>query len=145
MLVTLSSCLIILETSSEFRAILSGRNVHTRACMYADFMPSLVILPAYNLCDLLLSFPHTMYSLFPLLPLQTKGFGKGTENTDNQRAAVWRGHADYCLGKPQKHGLPVVQDDAHMAPARAAAAHKPRATNKSTPAAAAASVTTHAQ
>ena len=78
-----------------------------------------------------------------LLSIQTKGFGKGKENTDNQRAATWRGHADYCLGKPQNHGLPVVSDDKPPAPDRTTVAHKPRATPKHVPAAAAASITTH--
>ena len=44
MLVTLSSCLIILETSSEFRAILLGGNVYTHACMYADGARLLAVL-----------------------------------------------------------------------------------------------------
>jgi hypothetical protein len=35
----------------------------------------------------------------------TKGWGKGLPGTINQRAQVWRKHADFCLGKPSSHGV----------------------------------------
>jgi hypothetical protein len=35
----------------------------------------------------------------------TKGWGKGQPGTNNQRAQVWRKHADFALGKPYAHGL----------------------------------------
>ena len=71
--------------------------------------------------------PHPVTIFF----IQTKGFGKGKENTSNQRSDVWRKHADYCLGKPQAHGLPTVDETQTTATGRTAAAGKSqRAANK---------------
>ena len=42
---------------------------------------------------------------FNCADIATKGWGCGKPGTENQRAALWRTHADFCLGNPASHGI----------------------------------------
>jgi len=54
--------------------------------------------------DKLFSLEHVPGD-FNCADIATKGWGRGKPGTENQRAALWRTHADFCLGNPASHGI----------------------------------------
>ena len=54
--------------------------------------------------DKLFSLEHVPGD-FNCSDIMTKGWGKSKAGAENQRAAEWRRHADFCLGTPSAHGI----------------------------------------